>query len=166
MKRILCVLALVCLPAFGQADIFTISHSATLSAAGTALSVQLPADGSHQTKILEATVASTAACAFRLETNGAAATAINATAATIVAVNPETTPAALRATPNITAWTGSGIPAGTAISPTWSIPAGAILPFGGGRILSGSGADKNYILRIVSPCTATVTLYLSVEVRR
>lgn len=165
MLRILCALALVCLPALAQ-DIYTVPFSATLDAAGMALSVQLPATGSYQAEILEATVGTSAACKVRLERNGAAATAGNATAATIVALNPETTPAALQATPNITAWYGANIPAGTPVTPSWTLPAGSILPFGGGRILSGSGTSRNYIIRVVSPCTGTVDLFFSVRVRR
>ena len=166
MKRLILALAAVCLPALAQSDIFTVSHVATLASAGTALSVQLPATGSHQLEILEATVSSSAACRVRIETNGNAATGSNATAATITALNPETTPSALRTTPNFTAWTGANIPAGTAVTPPWTLPAGSIVPFGRGRILTGSGANRNYILRVVSPCTGDVTLFLSVRSRR
>ena len=154
------------LSALAQSDLFTVSYSTTLAAAGTALSVQLPATGSHQLEILDATVGSSAACSFRIETNGLAATGSNATAATIVPVNPETTPSAIQAAPNFTAWYGTNIPAGTAITPSWSIPAGAIVPFGAGRTLSGSGTARNYILRIVSPCTGDVKLMITARSRR
>lgn len=166
MKRLIIALAGVCLPALAQSDIFTVSYSATLSAAGAALSVQLPATGSHQLEILEATVSSSAACPFRIETNGNAATGSNATAATITAVNPESTPASLQSAPNFTAWYGANIPSGTALTPTWTLPAGAIMPNGGGRILTGAGTNRNYILRFPSPCTGDVKLFLSVRSRR
>src|SRR4051812_13112309 len=102
MKRILCAAAFVCLPAFAQTDIFNAKLETTLAAAGTALSVQLPTTGNHVTEITEATVSSSEACSLRIETNGAEATALNATAVTLIALNPETTPPALAATPNIT----------------------------------------------------------------
>lgn len=166
MKRIILALAVVCLPAFAQSDIFTVSYATTLAAAGTALSVQLPATGSHQLEILEATVGTSAACSFRIETNGNAATSGNATAAVATALNPETTPAALQTSPNFTAWYGANIPAGTAITPTWTLPAGSIVPFGTGRILTGNGTNRNYILRFPSPCTGDVRLFFSVRSRR
>jgi hypothetical protein len=166
MKRLLLAVLAVCLPAFSQSDVFTISYSATLVSAGMALSVQLPATGSHQLEITEATVSTSEACAFRVETNGAAASGSNATAATIAPLNPETTPTARITAPNFTAWYGANIPAGTAVTPTWTLPAGAIMPLGGGRILTGSGSNKNYILRFPSPCSSTVSFYFSVKSRR
>lgn len=166
MKRLLFALLAVCLPALAQSDMFTVSYSTTLSSAGMAVSVQLPSSGSHQLEIVEATVTSEESCAFRVETNGAAATGSNATAATISAYNPETTPSARISSPNFTAWYGANIPAGTAVTPTWTLPAGIFLPLGGGRILTGSGTDKNYILRFPSPCSGQVTFFFSVRSRR
>lgn len=164
--RYLIALVFVCLPAFGQWDMYTVSFSATLSAAGTALSIQLPATGDNTVEITEATVGTSGVCKFRLERNGAAATGVNATAATIVTLNPESTPIALQTTPKFTAWTGTNIPAGTPVSPSWTLPAQSIMPFGGGRVLAGSGTGSNYIIRAVSPCTSTVDMFFSVRARR
>lgn len=165
MKRLLLALVFVC-PIFAQWDDYTVSFSATLSAAGTALSVQLPATGDQTVEVTEATVGTSGSCVIRLERNGAAATGVNATAVTAVALNPESTPAALQTTPKFTAWSGTGIPAGTAVTPNWTLPAGAIMPFGGGRVLMGAGTSRNYILRVVSPCTGTVSLFFSVRSAR
>lgn len=172
MKRILFAMAALCLTAAGQSyDSYTVSFSTTLAAAGTALSVQLPGAGSNVTEVSELTVQTSDACLVRLERNGNAATTGNATAATIVALNPESTPASLDSgrggTPKVTAWFGTNIPTGTPVSPNWTVPAGAILPFGGGRIMNTvTGLTSNYILRILSPCTGNVALFFSVRVRR
>jgi len=171
MKTFILAFLFVSLCSFAQ-HTYTISHSTTLSASGTALSVQLPATGSNFVEVVEATVGlRDGACQIQLERNGAAASGSNATAATIVALDPETTPADLDpargGTPHFTAWYGANIPAGTAVSPPWKLPAGAIMPFGSQRrMTSRSGMTSNYILRIVSPCTGTVDLNFVVRVRR
>lgn len=162
-------LALLC--AFGASaqywDRFTTSYSVTLAGATTAFAVQLPSTGTHQTEILETGVQCTADCPLRFEVNSAAASALNATAGTVVALNPESTPASLVTTPNIQAWYGTGVPTGTTVLPTMTYPANAIVPFGSGRILSTKSATNvNYIIRVPTNYTGTITIYFSLRVRR
>src|SRR5688572_9398401 len=90
------VVALVCaIGAFAQSyDRYTVAYSVTLAGATTAFAVQLPSTGVHQTEIVEFGLQCTADCSLRFENNGNAATGSNATAATVTAYNPETTPAA------------------------------------------------------------------------
>lgn len=151
-----------------QTDIFTISHTATLSGASTALSVALPDAGANVVEIVEVTAGCSAACSIRLENNGAASTANGSTilAVTPVPLNPESTAAPALASPKVRAFSGSGIAVGTAVGPVWDVPAGAILPFGGGRILIGFGGATNYTIRVVGSYTGSVDLYFSVRVRR
>lgn len=168
MRKLFALGAVCAGSAFAQLDTYTVSYSATLSAATTAISIQLPTTGSYQVEVVEATAQCSAACPIRLERNGTAAAANGSTINSVspVAVNPETTPPELQAAPNANAFSGSGIPIGTAVTPTWIIPAGAILPFGGGRVLSGSGGGTNYIMRIPTSYTGDVTLFFSIRVRR
>ena len=162
-------LALVCaLGAIAQTyDIYTVSYTVTLSGAQTALAVQLPSTGTNRTDVMQASVQCSAACPIRLEINGAAANSGNATAATVVALNPESTPASLVTTPKVEAWTGTGVPTGTAVSPIWTIPAQALVPFGGERVLvTQSGVNSNYIMRVAQNYTGEVKLFFSLRVRR
>lgn len=168
MRKLFALAVLCASSALAQSDTFTVSYSATLAGATTALSIQLPDTGSYQVEVIDATAQCSAACPIRLERNGAAAVANGSTinAVAPAALNPETTPAALQTTPNVNAFSGSGVPAGTVVSPVWTIPAGGILPLGGGRVLTGSGGTTNYILRIPTSYTGDVTLYFTLRVRR
>lgn len=164
----LLVMALVCaLGAYAQAyDTYTISYTAVIEAGTTALAVQLPATGNNQTEVADVSAQCSAQCSVRFEVNGAAASTDNAAAATITALNPETTPSALVTTPKITAWYGTGVPTGTVVSPNWTLPAGALVPFGSGRILATRSGNTNYIIRLAANYTGTVTFFYSVRVRR
>jgi hypothetical protein len=168
MRKLFALAVLCAASAFAQMDTFTVSYSATLSAAQTAVSIQLPTSGNHQAEIAEVTVGCSAACPVRLEINGSAATANGSTINSVSpqALNPESTPSALQTTPNFNAFSGSGIPSGTAITPTWTIPAGAILPFGGGRVITGAGGAKNYIVRVPTNYTGDIQIFISVRSRR
>jgi hypothetical protein len=148
-------------------DLYTVAYKATISGAQTAVSVQLPAKSS-QTEILEATIQCSATCTIRMESNGAASVVNGSSivAITPVALNPESTPADLIITPNVNAFSGSGIPVGTQVGPTWTIPAGGLMPFGSGRIMIGNGPNVNYIIRVPTAYTGDVAVYLSLRVRR
>jgi hypothetical protein len=163
------VLACVCaLGAIAQVyDTFTVSYSVSLSGATTALAIQLPSTGTHRTDVVGAAIQCTAACPVRFEVNGDAATAINSTAATITSFNPDSTPTAIVTSPNFTAWHGTGVPNGTAVSPTWTVPAGALVPFDTDRMLvTRAGTNVNYIMRIPTNHTGTVTMHFKVRSRR
>lgn len=168
MRKLFALAVLCAASAFAQKDTFVVSYSATLAAAQTAVSIQLPTSGQQEAEIAEVTVGCSAACPVRLEINGAASTANGSTINSIApqALNPESTPSALQTTPNFNAFSGSGIPSGTPITPTWTIPAGAILPFGSGRVLTGNGGAVNYIVRVPSAYTGTIQIFISVRSRR
>jgi hypothetical protein len=162
-------LALVCaLGAVAQYDTYTISYSAAIDSATTALAIQIPS-GQHITEVEEvsAQCIGTAPCFVRLEINSATITTDNATAATIQALNPETTPAALIATPNLRAYFGTNVPVGTIITPEWRLPANALVPLPSGRRLTTRpSGSSNYIVRVSQAYTGTVLLFMQVRVRR
>lgn len=172
MRNLFALAVLCALPALTQ-ELYTTSREFVLSGQSAAIAVQLPATGSQQAEIVEATVQCLdAVCDVRPEVNGAAAgVGTGATAGTLEAVDPETSDTATISS-RLQVWygTGTAIPTGAAIAPTngWRIPAaGGILPLGGGRRLSSNGAgNKNYILRIVGSHTGTVRLFIAVRVRR
>ncbi len=159
----------LCASLFAQLDTYTLSYEVTLNASSAALSVQLPATGTNQAQIVDATVQCSATCYVRPEVNGAAASVgTGATAATFVQLDPELS--AAMTTSRLTAWygTGTAIPTGTALAPGggWLVPASAILPLGASKTLYGAGTSKNYILRIVGPYTGDVKMFLVVRSRR
>lgn len=163
------VLALVCsVGAFAQIyDHFTVSYTTPLSGATTAVAVQLPLTGSYGAEVVDVSVQCSAACPIRFEVNSeTAAGAGNSTALPVVSLNPDSTPAALVATPNLTAWVGPNVPAGTVVSPVWNLPPGALVPFGGGRLMVSRTTPVNYIVRVPTNTTTTVTFYFLVRVRR
>src|SRR5688572_3273376 len=111
-------------------DNYTVFFSTQLIVlSDVAISVQLPETGQHQAEVTEVSIGCSDFCNLRLERNGAPASEVNATAISLVAFNPETTPAELLANPNLTAWYGPDIPAGTPVTPTWRIPEASVKTF-------------------------------------
>jgi hypothetical protein len=162
-------LALVCaLGAVAQTyDNFSVSYTVTLSNAQTALAIQLPAAGSNRTEITSLSVQCTANCPVRFEVNGAAANVGNATAESVRSINPESTPDAVVSAPAIQAWSGTGVPVGTVVSPVWVLPASSLVPFGGERVLiTKTGVNVNYIVRIPSNHSGQVSFFVGLRVRR
>jgi hypothetical protein len=168
-------LACVVGSAYAQSDVFTASYSVALSNETAALSLQLPASANSDVRVLEATAQIIGGtCDVRIEVNGAAASvATGATAISLAPMDPEIAGAHLGTVGNrLQAWSGkaAAIPTGTYyLSPStgWRIPSGGLIPFGGGRNLSGGGGTRNYIMRVLTGCTATeARLYISARVRR
>lgn len=161
MRLKLIALAVVCVaPVLGQFDGYTIVRESSKSGASEVVTIQLPAEDRSYVEIQDITVQCSAACPVVFERNGTAATT---TAATLVPVNPQTAPAA---GPRIEAFHSSNVGAGTAVSATWSLPAGAIVPFGmEGWFLTGTGNTNNVTVR-VGPLTGDVKVQVTLRERR
>lgn len=167
LTRSVAMLLLCLCAAFGQTDTYTVTYEVSLEDAVTALAIQQPASGSFQIEIVDWSVQCSANCSIKFESNGAAATVGNSTAANVVALNPESTPADLVTTPKATAWYGSGVPAGTQVSTSWTLPGGSIVPFGSTRILSAkTGVNSNYIMRVAANYTGSLKVLVTLRARR
>lgn len=172
MTRLTIALLAVCLSAVAQqSDIFTFSYAEAITSSTRAVSFQLPASGRGFAQILETTVQCSAACNIRVESAGDPSVANGTTivAGTLAPLNPESTPAETIAAPKLEVYYGSAIPAGLyqhSPSTGWTLPAGGILPLGGGKILDGKDQPHRYVVRILGDYTGTVKVYGKVAVRR
>lgn len=132
---------------------YSATCNATLSSAATACTVQQPASGAQNVRLVRAQVYCSVACSITQERNGTAATA---TAVTIKLVNPDKTDAA-----TAKAWSASDVGVGTALS-TLPLPAGLSSITFDGVYLIGSGTAKNYTIRTNS-ITGDVTIVIQWE---
>lgn len=149
MKALLAFL--LALPSFGQNNypksvaetprVYIATCSATLSSAATACSIQQPATGANNVRLLYAQVYCSAACTATQERNGTAATA---TAATVKRVNPDR---ADTITANV--FSASDVGTGTAFV-VKNLTAGTTVIKLKGLYLIGNGTAKNYTVRIAS----------------
>lgn len=127
----------------------------SLTAAGTALTIQQPAANARQVKFESAIVYCSVACNITQAQNGAAATA---TAGTATALTPTLEGA------QATVWTASNVGAGTAIGPLLHINPGPNTQVIDLSKLSmgNTGANTNYTVSISSITgTANITIVWS-----
>jgi len=156
MKALLALL--LALPSFGQNQhprsvsevprVYIATCSATLSGAGTACTIQQPATGANNVRLMYAQVYCSVACTVTQERNGTAATA---TSATVKRVNPDRTDA-------ITAvvYSASDVGVGTAFVDKTLVAGTTVIKLDGVYLL-GSGTAKNYTVRVAS-MTGTVAI--------
>lgn len=156
-------LLLVALPAFGQQprsadelpEVFTIAHSCSASGSACVWTIQQPASGAKNLRLVGFTVYCSAACTFTQERNG---TAASGSTITPTKVNTESS-----ATPTFTAHHTSGSTGGTSIGGTSYVAAGVTLPIDLTNIyILGSGTTKNFTVR-TSSFTGTGQFVLKLE---
>lgn len=150
--RILLAL-LLCLPSFGQQNpnrprnigevprIYISTCTVTLSSAATACTIQQPATGANNVRLMYAQVYCSVACTATQERNGTAATA---TAGTVKRVNPDRTDTI---TANIFSASDVGVGTAFVVKP---LVAGTTIVKLDGIYLIGNGTAKNYTVRIAS----------------
>lgn len=154
MKRLLGVLALVCVSAgIALGQNFTVFKETSLSGAAEVITIQQPATGARTVRPGTAYLYCSAACAITIERNGAAATA---TALTVV--DPNMT----GALPKFTAWSGSNVGAGTVVGRIRFSTGGGFMPLDLSNFLMiGNGTTINLTLR-TDAVTGIVIFMISV----
>lgn len=123
----------------------------SLSAAGTALTIQQPATNASVVNFETATIYCSVACVVSQAQNGTAATA---TAGTAVAISPSGPAAAA------TVWTASNVGAGTSVPPAINLSAGSTLVLDLSKVtLPHGGSQVNYTISVGSITgTANITM--------
>lgn len=124
----------------------------SLSDAGTKFTIQQPASGARQVRLIAAVVFCSVACDLSQSQNGTAATA---TAGTATALPPSTTAA------TATVWTGSNVGNGTAAGGLLHLSAGQTMTLDMSLVRMGvGGTSTNYTFAIASLTgTVNVTVY-------
>lgn len=150
-KYLITAVLLFFLPASGQQprsadelpEVFTVAHSCSASGSACVWTIQQPASGAKNLKLIGFTVYCSAACTFSQERNG---TAASGNTITPTKVNTESS-----ATPTFTAHHTSGSTGGTSIGGTSYVAAGVTQPIDlTSNYIIGSGTTRNFTVRTSS----------------
>ena len=160
MRKLLAMAVLCASAAVGQ-DMFVVTATLSLSAAGRTISIVQGASGPKQIEFVSVTVQCEAApCYLEIVKDGTIGTS---TALTPVLLANTTI------TPKFLAYSNATITGGSLVSPSggWKIPTDALLPIPFDSLtIDSSAAGKAYSARIVSPFTGTARVSIVVRQAR